>query len=50
MRETEARQAIYRRKFETELQNWLREIRGEAFVEFKGEYANDAPTEEEPVS
>ena len=50
VRETEARQAIYRRKFETELQNWLREIRGEAFVEFKGEYANDAPTEEEPVS
>ncbi|AXS85262.1 MULTISPECIES: peptidylprolyl isomerase [Marinobacter] len=50
VRESEARQAIYRRKFETELQNWLREIRDEAFVEFKGEYANDAPAEEEPVS
>ncbi|MBQ0831715.1 peptidylprolyl isomerase [Marinobacter sp.] len=37
----EARQAIYRRKFETELQNWLHEIRDEAFVEFKGEYADE---------
>ncbi|KKM78145.1 hypothetical protein LCGC14_1362940, partial [marine sediment metagenome] len=27
VKEAEARQAIYRRKFETELQNWLREIR-----------------------
>lgn len=31
----EARQAIYRRKFELELQNWLREIRDEAFIELK---------------
>lgn len=38
-RASKARQAIYMRKFETELQNWLREIRDEAFVEFKGEYA-----------
>jgi peptidyl-prolyl cis-trans isomerase SurA len=50
VRESEARQAIYRRKFETELQNWLREIRDEAFVEFKGGYGNDAPAENEPVS
>lgn len=50
VRDTEARQAIYRRKFETELQNWLQEIRDEAFVEFKGDYAGDAPTQEEPVS
>ncbi|WP_417567260.1 peptidylprolyl isomerase [Marinobacter sp.] len=50
VRESEARQAIYRRKFETELQNWLREIRDEAFVEFKGEYAKDDPAEDEPVS
>ncbi|WP_372998988.1 peptidylprolyl isomerase [Marinobacter sp.] len=50
VRESEARQAIYRRKFETELQNWLREIRDEAFIEFKGEYANDAPADDEPVS
>ena len=50
MRDAEARQAIYRRKFETELQNWLQEIRDEAFIEFKGEYAKDAPAEEEPVS
>ncbi|MDO6441392.1 MULTISPECIES: peptidylprolyl isomerase [unclassified Marinobacter] len=42
----EARQAIYGRKFETELQNWLREIRDEAFVEFKGEYATDAAEDE----
>ncbi|MGM0768704.1 MAG: peptidylprolyl isomerase [Pseudomonadota bacterium] len=41
VRESEARQAIYRRKFDSELQNWLREIRDEAFVEFKGEYADD---------
>jgi peptidyl-prolyl cis-trans isomerase SurA len=50
VRDAEARQAIYRRKFETELQNWLQEIRDEAFIEFKGEYATDAPAEEEPVS
>ena len=50
LRESEARQAIYRRKFETELQNWLREIRDEAFVEFKGEHDNDSPAKEEPVS
>ena len=50
VRDAEARQAIYRRKFETELQNWLQEIRDEAFIEFKGEYAKDAPAEEEPVS
>ncbi|RBW49032.1 peptidylprolyl isomerase [Marinobacter sp. F3R11] len=42
VKEAEARQAIYRRKFETELQNWLREIRDEAFVEFKGEYAQES--------
>ena len=50
VRDAEARQAIYRRKFETELQNWLQEIRDEAFIEFKGEYANDEPAEQEPVS
>lgn len=50
VRDAEARQAIYRRKFETELQNWLQEIRDEAFVEFKGEYAKDETAEEEPVS
>ncbi|AZT85304.1 molecular chaperone SurA [Marinobacter sp. NP-4(2019)] len=42
VRESEARQAIYRRKFDTELQNWLREIRDEAFVEFKDEYAQES--------
>jgi peptidyl-prolyl cis-trans isomerase SurA len=36
----EARQAIYRRKFDLELQNWLREIRDEAFIEFKNDDAN----------
>ncbi|MDI9244187.1 peptidylprolyl isomerase [Marinobacter sp. CHS3-4] len=36
----EARQAIFRRKFDIELQNWLREIRDEAFVEFKTEDAS----------
>jgi peptidyl-prolyl cis-trans isomerase SurA len=41
MRESDARQAIYRRKFEIELQKWLQEIRDEAFVEFKGKYARD---------
>lgn len=35
LKEAEARQALYRRKYETELQNWLREIRDEAYVEFK---------------
>ncbi|WP_417530035.1 peptidylprolyl isomerase [Marinobacter lipolyticus] len=48
VRESEARQAIYRRKFDTELQNWLREIRDEAFVEFKDEYAQE--TEESQQS
>jgi len=45
VKQAEARQAIYQRKFETELQNWLREIRDEAFIEFKGEYA-DEPVED----
>ncbi|MDX1756433.1 MAG: peptidylprolyl isomerase [Marinobacter sp.] len=35
VKESEARQAIYRRKFDVELQAWLREIRDEAFVEVK---------------
>lgn len=47
VRESEARQAIYRRKFDTELQNWLREIRDEAFVDFKGEYAQQAEESQE---
>ena len=38
----EARQSIYRRKFEIELQNWLTEIRDEAFVEFKTDEAENA--------
>lgn len=42
LRESEARQAIYRRKFEMELQNWLREIRDEAFVEVKSAEAAEA--------
>ena len=46
VKEAEARQAIYRRKFETELQNWLREIRDEAFIEFKGEYEQNADEDE----
>ncbi|NMT62414.1 peptidylprolyl isomerase [Marinobacter orientalis] len=41
LRESEARQAIYRRKFDTELQNWLREIRDEAFIEFKNDDSGD---------
>lgn len=47
VRESEARQSIYRRKFDTELQNWLREIRDEAFVEFKDEYADENEASEE---
>ncbi|MBW0147669.1 peptidylprolyl isomerase [Marinobacter arenosus] len=47
VKNAEARQAIYRRKFETELQNWLREIRDEAFIEFKGEYAREDAAEGE---
>lgn len=35
VRGSEARQALYRRKYETELQNWLQEIRDEAYVEIK---------------
>lgn len=35
IREAEARQALYRRKFDVELQNWIREIRDEAFVDLK---------------
>ncbi len=35
LKEAEARQALYRRKYEVELQNWLREIRDEAYVEVK---------------
>ncbi len=35
VRRAEAQQALYRRKYETALQNWLREIRDEAYVEVK---------------
>lgn len=42
VQESEARQAIYRRKFDAELQNWIREIRDEAFVEFKAGYQGDS--------
>lgn len=35
VKESEARQAIYRRKFDVELQAWLREIRDEAYVDIK---------------
>ena len=35
VRGSEARQVLYRRKYETELQNWLQEIRDEAYVEIK---------------
>lgn len=45
-KESQARQAIYERKFETELQNWLREIRDEAFIEFKAEYSDMNPDAE----
>ncbi|HTN32797.1 MAG TPA: peptidylprolyl isomerase [Marinobacter sp.] len=50
VRKTNARQAIYQRKFEVELQNWLREIRDEAFVEFKGEYAQDKDNSDDSKS
>lgn len=35
VKEAEARQALYRRKFDVELQNWLREVRDEAYVDIK---------------
>ena len=44
-RESETRQTLYQRKFENELQNWLREIRDEAFVEFKPGYAESSNAE-----
>lgn len=47
VQESEARQAIYRRKFDAEMQNWIREIRDEAFVEFKAGYqgeGDDSPS------
>ncbi|KAA1175640.1 molecular chaperone SurA [Marinobacter salinexigens] len=47
VKEAEARQSIYRRKFEVELQNWLQEIRDEAFVEFKGDYVPDPEVEDQ---
>jgi len=40
VRRGEARQAIYRRKFDLELQNWLREIRDEAYIELKNDDAS----------
>ena len=38
LQENEAHQILFRRKYEVELQNWLHEIRSEAFVEFKAPY------------
>lgn len=46
IKRSEARQAIYRRKFDIELQNWLREIRDEAFVEFKTDQGETSQAEE----
>lgn len=40
VKRAEAREAIYRRKFDLELQNWQREIRDEAFIEFKTDDAS----------
>ncbi len=50
IRNSEARQSIYRRKFEAELQNWLREIRDEAYVEFKGDFSRLSEDEQAPES
>lgn len=36
-RRLQARNALWKRKFDVELENWLREIRSEAYVEFKGD-------------
>ena len=38
MQEDKARQVLFKRKYETELQDWLQEIRSEAYVEFKPPY------------
>ncbi len=38
---SEARQSLYRRKFDIELQNWLTEIRDEAYVELKFDQPED---------
>ena len=35
LKENEARQVLYRRKYEVELQSWLREIREEAYIDIK---------------
>jgi len=40
-----ARQSIYMRKYESELQNWLTEIRDEAFVEYKADNTEGTVTE-----
>lgn len=42
----EARQALYQRKFDSELQTWLREIRAEAFIEIKSDKLDDESDEE----
>ncbi|MEX0604662.1 MAG: peptidylprolyl isomerase [Marinobacter sp.] len=46
IKEAEARQALYRRKFDVELQNWLREIRDEAYVDIKNDTASEADANE----
>ena len=38
LQKSEARQVLYKRKYEAELEDWLQEIRDEAFVEFKPPY------------
>lgn len=45
LQENQARQVIHRRKYEEELVSWLREIRGESFVEIKDEAAAKAEEE-----
>ncbi|KZZ73256.1 molecular chaperone SurA, partial [Oleiphilus sp. HI0132] len=38
----QAQQTLHRRKFEEELSNWLLEIKGEAYIEIKEEFAEES--------
>lgn len=45
----QAKQVIYRRKYEEELANWLLEIKGEAFIRIKGEETDQKEAVKEEV-
>ena len=50
MLSNQARQVLYRRKFEEELSSWLLEIKGESYIEIKGQEPEEEEVSEEDAA